>query len=377
MRTSGLTGLYAELGITPAVNARGNQTVLGGSIISPAVQAAMNEANDVFVDMADLLDKSGRAIARMIGAEAALVTSGCFAALVQGAAAIMTGKDAERIARLPDTAGMRSEFLLQKAMRYRYDRAVTVPGGRLIEVGSDAGTTPEQLDAAIGPNTAGILYFAREEGVNGTLPIPDVIRIASRRGVAVLIDAAAEVYPFERMTWLVGKSGADLVCFGGKYFGALNSTGVICGRKDLVEAATMNGFSGYEIQENRSIGRGYKMDRQEIVATVAALGEWLATDHAARLAIQEQRIRTITQALEGLPGVSAEPMWPRRGPWMQLRVSLSPPARHTPKSAEEALRLGRPSVWVRVDGDVINVLVHTLREGEDQIVAQRMRQVLA
>ncbi|MDR7418235.1 MAG: aminotransferase class V-fold PLP-dependent enzyme [Armatimonadota bacterium] len=376
MHTTSPRSLYEDLGIRRVVNARGNVTVLGGSVVSPAVQAAMDEANDRFVDMAELLEKSGAFIARLLGAEAALVTSGCFAALVQGAAAIMAGSDPARIAQLPDTTGMRDEFLLQKAMRYRYDRAVTVPGGTLVEVGTDKGTTVEQLEAAIGPRTAGILYFAREEGANGTLRLPEVIRVAKQRGITTLVDAAAEIYPLERMTWLAGQSGIDLVCFGAKYFGSMQSTGVLCGRRDLVEAAFRHGFIGYETYENRAIGRGYKVDRQEIAATVVALREWFAADHQARLAQQEQRMLTIARALEGLPYVTAEPTWPRQGPWMQLRVSLAPEAGQTAADVERKLREGTPSVWVRVDGDVINVVVHTLEDGEDRIVGERMREVL-
>ncbi len=371
------TSFYDQIGIRRIINARGNVTVLGGSTISPVVQAAMDEANDRFVDMAELLEKSGQFIARLLGAEAALVTSGCFAALVQGAAAIMAGSDPARIAQLPDTTGMRDEFLLQKSMRYRYDRAITVPGGKLVEVGTEQGTTAEQLEAAIGPQTAGILYFAREEGVGGTLRLPEVIAIARRKGVATLVDAAAEIHPLERMTWLAGQSGIDLVCFGAKYFGSVQSTGVLCGRRDLVDAAYRHGFIGYETHENRAIGRGYKVDRQEIAATAVALREWFAADHRARFAQQEQRMLTIARALDGLPYVTAEPTWHRQGAWMMLRVSLTSGAPLTVVEAEQRLRERSPSVWVRVDGDVINVVVHTLKDGEDRIVGDQMRQVLS
>ncbi len=369
--------VYGDLGIRRIINARGNVTVLGGSIISPGVRAAMDEANARYVDMAELLERSGRTVARLLGAEAALVTSGCFAALVLGAAAIMTGRDPARIARLPDVTGLRREFLIQRPMRYRYDRAVTVPGGVLLEVGDERGTTAAQLTAVIGPQTAGVLYLAREEGAPGTLSIPDVVRIARARGVAVLVDAASEVYPLERMTWLAGQSGADLVCFGAKYFGSVQSAGILCGRADLVEAAQTNGFIGYETYENRAIGRGYKVDRQEIAATVAALREWFNADHQARFALQERRIRIVAAALEGLSHVTVEPTWPRQGPWMQLRVSLAPDAGITVAAAEQRLREGTPSVWVRLDGDVINVVVHTLMDGEDAIVGERMREVLS
>ncbi len=279
MGTTETRDVLQELGVRRIINASGNATVLGGSIMGPTARAAMEDANEYFVEMEELLEKSGIAVANLLGAEAALVTSGCFAAMVLGAAGIMTGKESENIARLPDTSGMKDEFLLQKSMHYPYERCVTVPGGKLVDVGDERGTTAEQLEEAIGPRTAGILYLARAEDDEGVLSIAEVVSIASRRGVAVLVDAAAEIYPLERMTWLAG-SGEELVCFGAKYFGSANSTGVLCGRKDMVEAAALHNFISFETQGSASLGRGDKVDRQEVVATVVALREWF--DHEPR-----------------------------------------------------------------------------------------------
>lgn len=370
-------GVYEALGVRPVINAAGSMTMLGGSVLGPRVLAAMEEANQAFVDMEELLEKSGQAIARILGAEAALVTSGCYAALVLGAAAMMTGKDADRIARLPDTTGMKNEFLIQKRMRYHYDRCVTVPGGRLVEVGDERGTTAAQLETAIGPRTVGILYLARMERDEGILPLPEVIAIARRRGVALLVDAAAEVYPLERMRWLA-QSKTDLVCFGAKYFGSAHSTGVLCGRKDLVEAATLNNFIAYEIHDNRSIGRGYKVDRQEVVATVVALQEWFSMNHEERFALQERRIQTIAHALEGLPHITVHRLWERQGPWLRLQVTLDEKALgRTASTVQQALRQGNPSIRVRAEGNRILIAVHTLQEGEDRIVAERLRAALS
>lgn len=368
--------VYEELGVRRVINAAGSMTVLGGSMLSPRVLAAMEEANAYFVDMEELLEKSGQAIARILGAEAALVTSGCYAALVLGAAGIMTGKDPSRIARLPDTTGMKNIFLIQKRMRYHYDRCVTVAGGRLVEVGNEQGTTAQQLEEAIGPQTAGILYLARLEGTEGTLSIPQVVDIARSRGVALLVDAAAEVYPLERMRWLP-QSGADLVCFGAKYFGSTHSSGILCGKKEAVEAAALNNFIAYETRDNRSLGRGYKVDRQEVVATVVALQEWFSINHEERFALQEQRIQTFIKALEGIPHITLQRLWERQGPWLRLQVTLDEPALgKTALAVQQALRQGNPSIRLRAEANRLLIAVHTLREGEDHIAAQRLREAL-
>ncbi len=378
MRATSTKGIYEDLGVRRVINAVGSMTLLGGSMLSPAVLAAMEEANESFVDMAELLARSGHAIAELLGAEAALVTSGCFAALAQGAAAVMTGADAGKIARLPDTTGMRNEFLIQKSTRYHYDRAPTVAGGRLVEFGSAQRATLAQLDAAIGPRTAGILYPARFEGTDGILSIPDIVNLARQKGIAVVIDAAAEVYPLERMRWLAGKSGADLVGFGAKYLGSANSTGFMVGRKDVVAAAALNGFIAFETHDNQAFGRGFKVDRQEIVATVVAVREWFAADHAARLAEQERRIETVAQALAGLAGVGTERIRHRDGPWWQLRITCDTPrGGRAAADIERTLREGDPSVRVRLDGESLLVYANNLKAGEDAIVADRLRRVLA
>jgi L-seryl-tRNA(Ser) seleniumtransferase len=368
-------GILGELRIRRTINAAGNMTMLGGSMLSSEVQAAMAEANGTFVDMEELLDKSGKAIAEILGAEAALVTSGCFAALVLGTAAIIAGKNADSIARLPDTTGMRNEMLIQTPTRYHYDRAVSVPGAKLVEVGEQSRVTAEQLETAIGPNTAGILYPARWEGAEGVLSIPEVVSIARKKGVAVLIDAAAEIYPLDRMTWLASESGAHLICFGAKYFGSLNSTGLICGKRESVAAAVLNNFIAFETHDNRSLGRGYKVDRQEIIATLVALREWFATDHKKRFALQERRLQTIAQALERLPYVKTERVWPHQGAWMRLSVTCDETRiGKSLASVCEILRKGDPSVRVRLEDGQIQIAVHTLKDGEDEIVAERVRE---
>ncbi len=375
MSTTNQPDIYAELGIQPVINAMGHVTVLGGSMLSPAVQRAMEAANRSFAPLEEVLDKSGQAIAGMLGAQDAYVTSGCFAALVLGIAGIMTGGDREKIARLPDTTGMKNEFLLQKRSRYHYDRCISVPGGKLVEVGDEHGTTPEQLAAAIGPNTAGIFFYGRGETTPGTLKLTEVIAIAHAHGVPVI--AASEIYPVERMTSLAA-TGADLLCFGAKYLSAQNSAGILCGRSDLIGAAKLNGFVGYERQLTRSMGRGYKLDRQEIVAVTVALREWLTIDHEERLQQQADRIQMLQQALAGLPHVQSRNAWnPEREPWMRMLVSIDPASGKTPASVAETLRNGDPSIWLRPEGDDLAVVVHTLQEDEVAIVAERLRAALA
>src|SRR5687767_133101 len=137
------TRIFAELGARPAINAAGAYTLLGGSTLSPAVRAAMDAANEYFVDMKALMDSSGRVIAEMLDAEGALVTAGAAAALVLSVAACMTKDHPEYFERLPECGGIPNEVVVQKSRRQRYDRTLSVAGARIVEAGDADAMTLE------------------------------------------------------------------------------------------------------------------------------------------------------------------------------------------------------------------------------------------
>ena len=368
--------VYSDLGVKRIICARSSSTVLGGSILSPTVRAAMEEANRIYVEMPELLDRAGEAIADLLDAEAAYPTPGCFAAISLGVSGVMTGGDPGLVSCLPDTSGLKNEFIIQKCARYSYDRSVTVSGARMIEVGDDSQTTPNQLTQAIGPSTGGIVYAAHQEGDAGILPLSEVVSIAKDAGIAVIVDAAYQVYPLERITELVN-SGADLVCFSAKYMGGPNSAGFLCGNSEAVEAAALNGFMAFETEKNRNMGRGYKIDRQEVVATVAVLKEWLEMDHDARLADQDRRFQVVAESLAGLPHIEMEQGWYDRYCSMEMKITLDEQALgRTAASVEEALREGDPRIWLWLEGSSLKLGVDTLLPGEERILARRLRQEL-
>src|SRR5260370_7523175 len=169
MLTSTPTNVYESLGITPVINARGNNTVLGGSTPSARVRRAMQDVERYYVDMQQLLERSGQVIAGLLNAEAAHVTPGAAAALALGSAACIAGTDPDKMARLPDTSGMANKILIQAGHRYHYERAATVPGGRLVEVGEKSGTTPDQLRSALGQDVAAVMFPAHPDATPATL----------------------------------------------------------------------------------------------------------------------------------------------------------------------------------------------------------------
>ena len=381
-----MSGIFQELGVRPVLNAMGNRTLLGGSTPSEGVRALMEEAEEYYVDMGELMDAVGERIAGMLGVEAALVTSGCSAALAVGAAACMTGNDGEKIDRIPDVAGMPHEFIIQHQLQSRYDRCMTIPGGRLVVVGDTEETRPEHIEAAIGPSTAGIHYLAPGNRP-GALPLDTVISIAHSHNLPVVVDAAGEIYPTDKLSRYV-KMGADLVAYGAKYFGSVNSSGILTGRKDLIDVARTHSFIGFESTQSRSFGRPMKVDRQEVIAVYAALREWLTMDHEARFAAYEARISELRAGLADIPNIQLA-TYPEQGPPEGLLINLdSEKLGKTAADVSAELRAGNPSIWVRAPTgghpdyyppgeNYFVVRMPTLKEGGEEVIAERLKQIVA
>ena len=361
--------LYADMGATPVINALGPRTLLGGSSPHPDIIAAMELAGRYYVDMDAFLASTGRIVADLLGAEAALITPGCAAALVLGTAACITGSDPEKMARLPDTTGMPNQVVIQKAQRYKYDRMVRLPGVTLVEAGTEQGTTADELAAAIGPQTAALLYPAIDNEA-AIVPLDAAIDIAHARDVPVFVDAAFRVYPLDGLTRYIA-AGADLVGYGAKYVGAPNSSGILCGRADLIAAAHLHSFACFETRDLEGVGRPLKIDRQEVVGVVVALRRWLAMDHDARNQRDTRRAEAVRQHLGELPHVQSSVNGP------SLTLTLDEQALgQTAADIEEALRNGNPSVWLSAAPSQLHLSMPTVSDGDEELLAARVREVL-
>ncbi|UCH01448.1 MAG: aminotransferase class V-fold PLP-dependent enzyme, partial [Candidatus Bathyarchaeota archaeon] len=344
--------IYTQLGVRRVVNGRGHLTLLGGSILPKEVIDAMIDANQCFVNLDELQEKSGELVAKLLGAESALVTSGAFAALVLASAACMTGDDKELIEKLPHTESMRNEIIIQKGLRTNYDRAMTVPGAKLLEVGDEKGTLLQHIEEAINDRTAAI-HFLAPGGHEGTLSFEKILRLGKDQKVPVIVDAAGQALPPENLKKYVAMK-ADLVCYGAKYFDGPNSAGILCGNKALVEAAKLQMFVRFESQGIRNIGRGMKLDRQEIVATVVALQRWLTMDHKVRLQAQNKKILWLVNELNKLKGVTAKLGEER----MEIPTSACVTLKQEKlglkaKEVVELLKNGDPCVWTNLRGETI------------------------
>ena len=368
--------IYEELGAKPIINAIGSVTMLGGSTPVPEVKEAMERADDAYIPLIELEEKAGQVIADVADVPAAYVTSGAGSALTLATAAIMAGDDDDKVQQLPDTTGMKNEILIQRRQRYWYDRCLELAGAKLVEFGSDDGTTREDLAEAIGPNTAAVHYYMVEQTPDPqALSLEDTIDVAHANGVPVTVDAAGQIYPLENFGKYV-RMGADFQCIAAKYLGASQSTGLALGSEEMIRKLSYQSFVGYESRRIRGVGRPQKIDRQEIVGVVTAVRRWFTMNHEERLAYVEQQCQNVLAPLQGIPGVSAQMLDNVIGhqPFgVEIRVDADQ-AGLSVHDVVDRLKEGHPPIWTRVREDEDFIVIHGfgLREGEDKIVGQRI-----
>ncbi len=362
--------VYSRLGIRPLINAAGTYTALSACTMPREVVAAMEEASHAHIALGELHEAVGKRIAALTGAEAALVTSGAAAALLLATAACVAGKDPEKIRRLPDTAGMKNEVILQKSHRVGYDHAIRAAGTRLIEV-----ETREQLEQAIGDKTV-MMFFLNFADPKAQVKRKEFVEIAQKRGIPTLIDAAADVPPPERLKEYV-QMGFDLVAFsGGKGLRGPQCSGLLLGRKNLVEAAYLNGSPHAD-----SVGRGCKVGKEEIVGIWTAVESYFKRDHKAEWREWEARIAEIAKSLQGMKGIKMETFVPEianESPHLRVSWEESKPSL-TNQNVAKQLRDGEPRIEIRPspgDKPFLEIAVWMLQPGEQRIVARRVREVL-
>ncbi|MGH2353972.1 MAG: aminotransferase class V-fold PLP-dependent enzyme [Chloroflexota bacterium] len=401
-----MTDLYRALGVRTVVNAAGTLTRLGGSRMAPEVLAAMAEASRAYVRIEDLQEAAGRVIAEATGAETGYVTSGAAAGLLLGTAACVAGLDLQKMERLPETSapGTKNEVVIHRVHRNSYDHAIRATGITFVEVGhfghpSPGPTRPYELASAINDRTAMVFWpvMGDPEGL-GVLSLEETVRVAHRRGVPVLVDAAAALPPASNLRRLIAE-GADLVTFsGGKALGGPQSSGILAGRADLIRSVAlqhqdMDVHPGtwtwrHLIAEGQipgpplqGIGRACKVGREEIAGLLTALRRYLERDHAADVRRWRRLAQRMAEGLAGLPGVTAT--YHDGGERGTASVQIHLDERVVGSTAVQVINTlaeGDPIVAVGqggVDQGFFTLGMMCLADGEEEIVIARLREVIA
>lgn len=359
--------ILKELGIRTFVNAAGTYTAMTASLMHDEVVETIKQGAKKFAMLDEVQDKVGEKIAELCHAEAATVTAGCWSALVLGTAGVLTGMDMKKVAQLPDVTGMKSEVIVQKGHNIGYVHALTNTGAIIVEI-----ETVQELEKAINEKTA-MMWFLNTYAPMGKIQHEEWVAIAKKHKIPTMIDMAADVPPVSNL-WKYNDLGFDLVCVsGGKAMCGPQSAGILMGKKELIAAARLSAPP-----RGGNIGRGMKVNKEEILGMYVALEKYINQDHDAEWKMWESKIDTIVTSVNSIEGVTTE-------------VSVPPIANHTPllfikwdeskvkttnKDLMLKLRNGSPSIEVMANDTGINITVFMLQEGEEKIVAKRVREEL-
>jgi L-seryl-tRNA(Ser) seleniumtransferase len=370
--------IYTRIGVKPIINARGPWTYISGTLELPEVKAAKQQAAEYFVNIWELHRAVGRRLAELSGAEAGLVTSGAAGAMAVATAACIAGTDPAKIWQLPDSAGLKNEVIMLGG-RSLFDSAIRGAGGKLV-----LAYTHDELERAITEKTAMVYTMAEGERLEKALSI------TKKAKVPMLVDWADRVPPMENF-YLPGKMGVDLYTFsGGKGLCGPQCTGLLLGRKDLIEAALANS-SPWE----GAVCRPMKVGKEEIMGLLAAVEAWTKMNLQGLDRQWDKQIRRIAQVVETVPGVTTETRTAYAGPslivrWDEAAFKLTvaecakklldgePPievaTRRNP-SAVPGAREGDPKVPESPEPDRIQIISATLQPGEELLIARRLREV--
>jgi uncharacterized pyridoxal phosphate-dependent enzyme len=373
--------IYTRLGARPFINGRGTWTYLSGSLELPEVRQATQEASEYFIDMFELQAAAGRYLAKVSGAESGMVTSGSAGAMSSATAACIAGSDPHLVWQLPDTTGLKSEVVMMEG-RSEFDNAIRLAGGKLV-----LAKTVDDLKPAITSQTAMVYTTWRDERLDA------VLKITKAAGVPLLLDDAAGIPPFENFT-RYAKMGVDLYCSsGGKGLRGPQCSGVLIGRKDLIDAALYN-TSPWE----GAVCRPMKVGKEEIMGMLAAIEYWRTADLAALNKEWQSRVERIQKLVNTVPGVTSDISIPTDGNsyptltvnWDEKKFGL------TVAECDAQLRAGEPRIEVLTNSNPSGVLARdkkhhhegepqnrlqiismTIQPGEDLIVGNRLRQILS
>lgn len=358
---------YESIGVRPVINCWGTMTILSGSLMLPEVKAAMEEAGKHYVHMDELMEGAGRKLAELTGAEWGTVSSGAAGAITSATAACMAGADPEKMALLPETTGMKNEVLVHSSHRVVYDRSVWMTGAKMVEVNS-----ADEMEQKAASGKAAMIFVLGEVLDNGRITLEQIVTIAKKQGIPVLVDAAAE-RPDVPDRYL--RAGADLVAYsGGKCMRGPQSAGLLLGRKDLCKAASLN------MSPHHGYGRPMKVGKEEIIGLITAVDMWVNhRDHAAERKEFERKLNVIRDRVAKVPTVTAVITQPAGrsnvAPTMEISWDRSR-VKIAPDEAFLQLRDGDPRIWTAATGKGLYFMSYMMERGDEIVVARRVAEVL-
>jgi L-seryl-tRNA(Ser) seleniumtransferase len=288
-------------------------------------------------------------------------------------AATMTGTDLARIERLPDTTGLKNEVVIQRGHNVTYgghiEQNIRLTGARVVEIGAATECGVYHLESALSERTACAVFVVSHHTVqSGLIDLRSFAAACRRRGIPVVVDAAAEPDPRSFL-----HAGGDLVIFSIQKRYAGLTGGVVAGRLDLVRAT---------MWQDKGIGRPMKAGKETVISAIAALERWMKQDKAEISRQLDRRLARAVARLAGVPGLRAQAEVDATVPTFS-RLHLQVDAEAAGLSAfglSQALWNGTPSIFVRnlmADIGLLQVDLRLQTDESTDLICDRVLEALA
>jgi L-seryl-tRNA(Ser) seleniumtransferase len=358
--------LSAKYGLKRVINASGRMSILGVSAPTDSVMEAMKQGGQMYVEIADLVDKAGDYAARIIGSEAAVVVNSASSGIALSVAALVTRGDRRKSERLHQDIIAKNEIVMLKGHNVQYgapvETMVYLGGGKLVEAGYANEGKAEHIEAALSDNTAAILYVKSHHCVQkNMITVEEAWEVAQRNGVPLIVDAAAEEDIHKYVKY------SDLAIYSGSKAIEGPTSGIVAGKRTYIEWLKV---------QLHGIGRSMKVGKETVFGLLQALDEYVVKED------KSEREKASLQALMPLgemKGVKVTIVQDEAGRAIyRARIQIDPAeAGTTAKEVVKKLQGGDIAIYTRdygvkqgyfdIDprpllGDDMQVIVSKLRE---------------
>ncbi len=363
--------IYEKIGLQRVVNASGRMTYLGVSTLSDEVARSAVEGGQNYVIINDLINRAGELISTHTGAEDSCVTCSASAGIAISMAGLISKGQRSIITRLPDSSGLKNEVILQKGHAVEYGAPITtimrLGGAVPVEVGCANMVKPEEIEEAISDRTVALLYCKSHHCVQkGMVSLEDMIAIAHKHGLPLVIDAAAE----EDMRKYVAL-GADLVIYSGAKALEATTSGFITGKKELIS---------YCKKQYEGIGRAMKVGKEQIMGLIAALDRYDSIDHEAVAEANLKTVNMLNEKINRIPYCHATLLQDEAGRKIyRSRVTFDKECGMTAAEISDKLKEGNPSIHCRPNQLNLGVMMFDPRplvKGDTELIVEKLKKIM-
>lgn len=360
--------LLARYGLKRVINASGRMSILGVSAPTDTVMQAMKTGGQQYVEIADLVDKAGEHIAGILGSEAAVVVNSASSGIALSVAAIVTQGNKRRSERLHQEPIVKNEIIMLKGHNVQYgapvETMVYLGGGKLVEVGYANEGRKEHIEDAISEQTAAILYVKSHHSVQkNMISVEEAWEIAQRRGVPLIVDAAAEedIHKYVKVS--------DLAIYSGSKAIEGPTSGIVGGKRTYIEWLKV---------QLHGIGRSMKVGKETTFGLLQALDEYIRKEDKSE---HEKEALQALMPLNELPGIRVSIVQDEAGRAIfRGRVHINTEeAGMDAKQVNDGLRTGEIAVYTRDYGvrqGYFDLDPRSLQGDDMEVILSRINEIM-